>query len=477
MYRCVQGYACVLTFPDEVLDLDKSVRTLDLTHNKLVDIPMEISKLVNMQRLILADNLIERLPMNLGKLQSLKVMMLDGNQITSLPDELGQLVRLERLSIQGNMLTFLPETIGSLRNLSLLNVSNNKLKTLPESIGSCFSLEELQANDNLIEDLPGSVCNLVHLKSLSLDNNNVNQIPSNLLKDCKALQNISLHDNPISMDQFQQKAEERILPTKEDIVWVKDQIRVNGLHMQENVLRKGINPSTRAQQLEDLIQDELSPMAALRYELPSQGCLSRQPLIVRGEDMEFFKFGSGVGKLFLFPIIYLYISLRLALHHSVDSYKSKNSPGGKFYELDFKSMLVLAFQLKISPPKYSELIVVERERRSHLLCLSPLCLSISSLASFIAIINNKGNVGETIEIGNLDPKIATFRIDSGKLKGVLLESGSPEEFQLLPKLARSQPSVDKSKLQKASSVEEVLEIAQESLQAATKLKSKPFRNL
>ncbi|KAJ9173653.1 hypothetical protein P3X46_016769 [Hevea brasiliensis] len=67
------------------------------------------------------------------------------------------------------------------------------------------------------------------------------------------------------------------------------------------------------------------------------------------------------------------------------------------------------------------------------------------------------NVGETIEIGNFDPKIATFWIDSGKLKGVLLESGSPEEFQLLPKLARSQPSVDKSKLQKASSVEEALQ--------------------
>lgn len=30
------------------------------------------------------------------------------------------------------------------------------------------------------------------------------QIPLNLLKDCKALQNISLHGNPISLDQFQQ---------------------------------------------------------------------------------------------------------------------------------------------------------------------------------------------------------------------------------------------------------------------------------
>ncbi|XVF51420.1 hypothetical protein PTKIN_Ptkin04bG0184000 [Pterospermum kingtungense] len=73
------------------------------------------------------------------------------------------------------------------------------------------------------------------------------------------------------------------------------------------------------------------------------------------------------------------------------------------------------------------------------------------------------NVGETVEIGNFDPKIATFWIDSGKLKGVLLESGSAEEFKLLPELARSQPSMDKAQLQKVSSVEEALEIAKASL--------------
>uniref|UniRef100_A0A7N0V5R2 S-adenosylmethionine-dependent methyltransferase n=1 Tax=Kalanchoe fedtschenkoi TaxID=63787 RepID=A0A7N0V5R2_KALFE len=42
--------------------------------------------------------------------------------------------------------------------------------------------------------------------------------------------------------------------TEDDIEWVKDQIRVNRLSMQENVLRKGINPRTRAQQLQDLLQ-------------------------------------------------------------------------------------------------------------------------------------------------------------------------------------------------------------------------------
>ncbi|KAI4341464.1 hypothetical protein MLD38_026185 [Melastoma candidum] len=67
------------SLPDEVLELEKSVRTLDLTHNKLVDLPVEICKLINLQRLILAENLIERLPINLGKLQSLKIMIMDGN--------------------------------------------------------------------------------------------------------------------------------------------------------------------------------------------------------------------------------------------------------------------------------------------------------------------------------------------------------------------------------------------------------------
>lgn len=40
-----------------------------------------------------------------------------------------------------------------------------------------------------------------------------------------------------------------------------------------------------------------------------------------------------------------------------------------------------------------------------------------------------------------------------------------QEFQLLPELARKQPSIDKAKLENASSVEEALDIARGSLQA------------
>ncbi|KAH1251501.1 Monodehydroascorbate reductase, chloroplastic/mitochondrial [Glycine max] len=106
---------------------------------------------------------------------------------------------------------------------------------------------------------------------------------------------------------------------------------------------------------------------------------------------------------------------------------------------------VAAFPLKIYN-RISRVEHVDHARRSAQHCVKALL------------------IGETVEIGNFDPKIATFWIESGKLKGVLLESGSPEEFQLLPKLARSQPLIDKAKLQNATSVEEALEIARGSLQ-------------
>ncbi|KAI5062001.1 hypothetical protein GOP47_0022540 [Adiantum capillus-veneris] len=191
------------TLPSQVLDLARSVRTLDVTHNKLVDLPVEIGGLINLQRLMVAENLLQRLPSSLGKLQALKVLALDENKLTTLPDELGLLVRLERFSVSLNSLSSLPSAIGSLRNLTLLNISHNRLKQLPESLGSCYSMEELLANDNLIEELPHTVCNLTHLKSLGLDNNKLAQLPTLLLKECTSLQSLSVHGNPITAEQLQ----------------------------------------------------------------------------------------------------------------------------------------------------------------------------------------------------------------------------------------------------------------------------------
>eukprot|EP00850_Spirogloea_muscicola_P018975 SM000180S03500 [mRNA] locus=s180:117359:122046:+ [translate_table: standard] len=77
------------------------------------------------------------------------------------------------------------------------------------------------------------------------------------------------------------------------------------------------------------------------------------------------------------------------------------------------------------------------------------------------------NVGESVEKGNFDPKLLNIWVKDGHLKGILLESGTPEEFALLPKLARAQPKVDISALGAAKSVEDALKIAQSAMEATS----------
>ncbi|KAF0910866.1 hypothetical protein E2562_004825 [Oryza meyeriana var. granulata] len=102
--------------PNEVLQVGNSLRILDLTNNKIVDIPQEIGRLVNMQRLVLAGNLVENIPANIGYLRNLKILTLDRNRISVLPEELGSLSNLQQLSISQNSLSCLPKSVGDLRN-------------------------------------------------------------------------------------------------------------------------------------------------------------------------------------------------------------------------------------------------------------------------------------------------------------------------------------------------------------------------
>jgi monodehydroascorbate reductase (NADH) len=75
------------------------------------------------------------------------------------------------------------------------------------------------------------------------------------------------------------------------------------------------------------------------------------------------------------------------------------------------------------------------------------------------------STGEVIEVGDFDPKLAAFWVDQGKVKGVFLESGSLEEFKLLPQIARAQPHVDVDVLKKATSVEEALAVVNKAVSA------------
>jgi hypothetical protein len=80
-----------------------------------------------------------------------KVITLDlsNNKLTELPREINLLDRLTDLNVSNNLLTELPDELGKMRSLMGLNVSKNMLRTMPKSfndIGTAFRKLDLSEN-------------------------------------------------------------------------------------------------------------------------------------------------------------------------------------------------------------------------------------------------------------------------------------------------------------------------------------------
>ncbi|WP_168858331.1 leucine-rich repeat domain-containing protein [Bradyrhizobium brasilense] len=73
-------------------------------------------------------------------------MYADANLLEDLPQEIGRLRELQRLSLKNNKLTTLPATMGGLRNLKFLDVQNNSLDRLPSELGRLTTLTAAAAS-------------------------------------------------------------------------------------------------------------------------------------------------------------------------------------------------------------------------------------------------------------------------------------------------------------------------------------------
>jgi Leucine-rich repeat (LRR) protein len=122
-----------------------SVFKLDLSKQKLKEIPEEIRKFKNLQ-----------------------VLNLSRNRLRGAPSWIGELKNLQRIDLSNNKLEVLTDSIGSCGNLIYLGLNRNILETLPRTIGRLEFLEVIELWDNEIISLPDEIKHLHNLKTLEL---------------------------------------------------------------------------------------------------------------------------------------------------------------------------------------------------------------------------------------------------------------------------------------------------------------------
>lgn len=144
------------SFPMEILELADSLEILDLSNNRLSDIPEQIAELRKLKILFASNNLFTELPASLGACEQLEMvgfktnqikkvpetslpqqlrwLILTDNQIETLPNSLGERPRLQKLALAGNQIRQLPKTMSKLVNLELIRLSANQLQEFPKSL-------------------------------------------------------------------------------------------------------------------------------------------------------------------------------------------------------------------------------------------------------------------------------------------------------------------------------------------------------
>uniref|UniRef100_A0A8D0U8M0 Leucine rich repeats and calponin homology domain containing 1 n=1 Tax=Sus scrofa TaxID=9823 RepID=A0A8D0U8M0_PIG len=168
--------------------------TVDLSKNRLVEVPMELCHFVSLEILNLYHNCIRVIPEAIVNLQMLTYLNLSRNQLSALPACLCGLP-LKVLIASNNKLGSLPEEIGQLKQLMELDVSCNEITALPQQIGQLKSLRELNVRRNYLKVLPQELVDLPLVK-FDFSCNKVLVIPI-CFREMKQLQVLLLENNPL----------------------------------------------------------------------------------------------------------------------------------------------------------------------------------------------------------------------------------------------------------------------------------------
>jgi hypothetical protein len=155
-------------FPEEIFDLADSLEVLNLTGNRLSDLPDDLPRLKKLRILFCSDNAFRHLPPVLAECPGLSMIGFKSNRIeevTALPPSLRWLI------LTDNRVASLPASIGHCAPLQKLMLSGNRLAALPDEMAACTNLELVRLAANRFESLPDWLLELPQLAWLALAGN------------------------------------------------------------------------------------------------------------------------------------------------------------------------------------------------------------------------------------------------------------------------------------------------------------------
>ena len=177
-------------FPQEIFTLCESLELLDLSGNKLDDLP-DLSRLKKLKIAFFSQNRFRKIPNVFKECShlfmlgfksncieefaedilplSISWLILTDNKLTELPNSIGKLTKLQKFPLAGNRLTSLPNSMKNLQNLELLRLSANNFTKIPDFLGDLPKLAWLAFSGNPCAPSKKSHSKIVAFDDLEMD--------------------------------------------------------------------------------------------------------------------------------------------------------------------------------------------------------------------------------------------------------------------------------------------------------------------
>lgn len=169
------------TFPEEIFSLAESLEILDLSHNKLSELP-DLSPLKKLKIAFFSFNLFTEIPDAFKDCKKLYMLGFKANQISGFAENILP-TSISWLILTDNKLSSLPESIGDLSKLRKFPLAGNALTSLPESMSKCRDLELIRLSANQFTEMPEWLLHLPKLSWLAFSGNPCTPSPISALED------------------------------------------------------------------------------------------------------------------------------------------------------------------------------------------------------------------------------------------------------------------------------------------------------
>eukprot|EP00040_Diaphanoeca_grandis_P034895 m.218004 g.218004 ORF g.218004 m.218004 type:complete len:584 (-) comp33248_c0_seq1:45-1796(-) len=160
-------------------------KELNYSNKKLREIPSEVWDSIvgsEISKMLLSRNLLETIPVQVFQFgNTLLELDVSFNKLSNIPGAVGGLRKLKKLDCRNNALCDLPQELTQLSSLCEVVISGNRFTAVPRILYGMPSVEIIIATDNQIGNIDvDGLAELPKLRCLDLTNNNIATVPAEL---------------------------------------------------------------------------------------------------------------------------------------------------------------------------------------------------------------------------------------------------------------------------------------------------------